>query len=117
MVWLKHDLRADDHTGLAAAASKHGSLFPLYVFDRRILRRNFSSSFVSLELKKYVFILMHMHLHFDIGFSDEMLEMVILALEDLRACLRSRGSNLMVRFGRVENVLPKLAIEVVVHGC
>ena len=41
-----------------------------------------------------------------------MLEMVILALEDLRDSLRSQGSNLMVRFGSVENLIPNLVKEV-----
>ena len=41
-----------------------------------------------------------------------MLEMVILALEDLRDSLRSQGSNLMVRFGSIENLIPNLVKEV-----
>ncbi|XP_024024888.1 uncharacterized protein LOC21387869 [Morus notabilis] len=83
VVWFKHDLRIDDHPGLVAA-SKHPDIIPLYVFDDRILRR----------------------------FSDEMLERVLLALEDLRSLLRSQGSNLMVRFGTAENVIQRLVKEV-----
>ncbi|KAJ4953251.1 hypothetical protein NE237_030083 [Protea cynaroides] len=46
------------------------------------------------------------------GFSDEMLELVILALEDLREWLKSQGSNLMIRFGSAENVILELVQEV-----
>ena len=38
VVWFKHDLRIDDHPGLAAAVSEpRRPVVPLYVFDRRIL--------------------------------------------------------------------------------
>ncbi|KAJ4980310.1 hypothetical protein NE237_031147 [Protea cynaroides] len=46
------------------------------------------------------------------GFSNEMLELVILALEDLREWLKSQGSNLMIRFGSAENVILELVQEV-----
>lgn len=48
------------------------------------------------------------------GFSEEMLEMILLALEDLRNSLTSQGSNLMVRLGNAEYVMQKLVREV---GC
>ena len=41
ILWFKHDLRVDDHPGLIAAASNSQSLLPLYVFDHRILSREF----------------------------------------------------------------------------
>jgi hypothetical protein len=40
ILWFKHDLRVDDHPGLVAA-SKSRALVPLYVFDHRILSREF----------------------------------------------------------------------------
>ncbi|XP_045832181.1 uncharacterized protein LOC123923534 isoform X1 [Trifolium pratense] len=83
ILWFKHDLRTDDHPGLLAA-SKFQSIVPVYVFDHRILSR----------------------------FSDEMLELVLFALQDLRESLRDRGSDLMVRFGNAENVIQNLAAEV-----
>ncbi|KAL0299403.1 UNVERIFIED_CONTAM: Pheophytinase, chloroplastic [Sesamum radiatum] len=69
IVWYKHDLRVEDHPGLVAA-SQHRCVVPLYVFDRRILSR----------------------------FSDEMLELLLFALEDLRKLLNEQGSNLMIRY-------------------
>ncbi|XP_021286133.1 uncharacterized protein LOC110417884 [Herrania umbratica] len=84
ILWFKHDLRLDDHPALVAAAETHRSLLPLYVFDRRILSR----------------------------YSDEMLELVLFALEDLRNSLKEQGSNLMIRFGSAENVIAELVKEV-----
>ncbi|KAK6132173.1 hypothetical protein DH2020_034098 [Rehmannia glutinosa] len=83
ILWYKHDLRIEDHPGLVAA-SQHRCVVPLYVFDRRILSR----------------------------FSDEMLELLLFALEDLRRLLKEKGSNLMIRFGRAENVIGELVKEV-----
>ncbi|CAK8575378.1 unnamed protein product [Lathyrus sativus] len=83
ILWFKHDLRTDDHPGLLAA-SEFRSLVPVYIFDHRILSR----------------------------FSDEMLELVLFALKDLRKSLQERGSDLMIRFGNAENVIQQLANEV-----
>ncbi|KAL8552576.1 hypothetical protein ACS0TY_001314 [Phlomoides rotata] len=83
ILWYKHDLRIEDHPGLIAA-SQHRCVVPLYVFDRRILSR----------------------------FSDEMLELLLFALEDLRKLLKEKGSNLMIRFGTAENVISRLVQEV-----
>ncbi|XP_028247592.1 uncharacterized protein LOC114425050 isoform X1 [Glycine soja] len=83
ILWFKHDLRTDDHPALLAA-SAFPSLVPIYVFDHRILSR----------------------------FSDETLELVLLAVEDLRKSLKDRGSDLVIRFGNAENVIQQLATEV-----
>ncbi|XP_073124044.1 uncharacterized protein [Henckelia pumila] len=83
IVWYKHDLRVEDHAGLVAAA-KHRCVVPLYIIDRRILSR----------------------------FSDEMLELLLFALEDLRKLLKEQGSNLMIRTGNAENVIRHLVEEV-----
>lgn len=84
VLWFKHDLRIDDHPGLVAAASRHRTVIPLYVFDRRILSR----------------------------FSDEMLELVLVAMEDLRESLKDQGSNLMIRFGSAEKTIREIVKEV-----
>ncbi|KDP22400.1 hypothetical protein JCGZ_26231 [Jatropha curcas] len=83
ILWFKQDLRVDDHPGLVEA-SKFSSLVPLYVFDHRIL----------------------------FGYSDDVLELVLFALEDLRKSLQDQGSNLMIRFGSAENVISDLVQEV-----
>ncbi|KAL6956415.1 hypothetical protein U1Q18_047022 [Sarracenia purpurea var. burkii] len=86
VLWFKHDLRVDDHPGLEAA-SRFRTVVPLYVFDRRILSR----------------------------FSDEMLELLLFALEDLRKSLKDQGFDLLIRFGTAENVIQELVKEVVAH--
>ncbi|XP_022736721.1 uncharacterized protein LOC111289719 [Durio zibethinus] len=83
ILWFKHDLRLDDHPALSAAVQMHRSILPLYVFDHRILSR----------------------------YSDELLELVLFALEDLRNSLKGKGSNLMIRFGSAENVIAELVKE------
>lgn len=84
IVWFKHDLRTDDHPGLVAAASEEFDVvIPLYVFDRRILS----------------------------GCSDERLELIVLAVEDLRKLLKELGSDLMIRFGVAESVIQELVKE------
>ncbi|XP_027103928.2 uncharacterized protein [Coffea arabica] len=84
IIWYKHDLRIDDHPALVAASHHHPMLLPLYIFDHRILSR----------------------------FSDEMLQLLLFALEDLRKSLKGQGSNLMIRFGNAETVIQHLAREV-----
>ncbi|TYI53173.1 hypothetical protein E1A91_D12G300300v1 [Gossypium mustelinum] len=83
VLWFKHDLRLDDHPALSAAET-HRFVLPLYVFDRRILSR----------------------------YSDDMLELLLFALEDLRKSLKEQGSNLMIRYGCAENVIKELVKEV-----
>ncbi|CAN1265269.1 Pheophytinase, chloroplastic [Linum perenne] len=83
IVWFKQDLRVDDHPGIVVA-SGFQAVIPVYVFDHRILSR----------------------------YSDEMLELVLFALEDLRRSLIRMGSNLMIRFGDAEAVIRSLALEV-----
>ncbi|XP_019264780.1 PREDICTED: uncharacterized protein LOC109242374 isoform X2 [Nicotiana attenuata] len=83
ILWYKHDLRVDDHPGIVAA-SMHRTLVPLYIFDPRILSR----------------------------FPDDMLELLLFALKDLKSSLREQGSNLMIRFGTAESIIEGLVKEV-----
>uniref|UniRef100_A0A2P2KGM3 Uncharacterized protein MANES_14G034100 n=2 Tax=Rhizophora mucronata TaxID=61149 RepID=A0A2P2KGM3_RHIMU len=83
VLWFKQDLRLEDHPGLVQAA-KSPALVPLYVFDHRILSH----------------------------YSDEMLELVVFALDDLRKLLKGLRSNLMIRFGSSENVIRDVVQEV-----
>ncbi|XP_068315909.1 uncharacterized protein [Pyrus communis] len=83
LVWLKHDLRIDDHPALLAA-SNHSAVVPIYVFDHRIISR----------------------------FPEKMQETVLIALQDLRSSLKDKGANLMIRLGNAENVIQELVKEV-----
>ncbi|OEL19972.1 hypothetical protein BAE44_0019005 [Dichanthelium oligosanthes] len=89
VVWFKHDLRIDDHPGLAAAvAEPRRPVVPLYVFDRRILA----------------------------GYSDKMLELLLFALKDLKMALKSQESDLLIGLGNAEDVVLKLVNEVTMQG-
>ncbi|KAK9103246.1 hypothetical protein Sjap_020500 [Stephania japonica] len=83
IVWFKHDLRTDDHPALTAA-SQYRVVVPVYVFDHRILAR----------------------------FSDEMVELVLTALREMKCEFGERGSGLMVRFGSAEVVVPEIVSRV-----
>lgn len=43
-----------------------------------------------------------------------MLESLLFALRDLKGSLSEQGSELMIRFGRVEKILPELVKEVLI---
>lgn len=52
---------------------------------------------------------------FAAGFSDEILELLLFALDDLRKSLKDQGSNLMIRFGNAESVIKELLREVTLN--
>eukprot|EP00898_Chlorokybus_atmophyticus_P003146 jgi/Chlat1/3832/Chrsp26S04060 len=109
IVWFKNDLRVHDngalvaaHDAVVAASSAPGSgsnsastpsLLPTYCFDPRIFGSATTHAF---------------HMPKTGGKARFILESV----EDLRDRLRERGSDLLVRVGRPEEVLPLLAREV-----
>lgn len=49
------------------------------------------------------------------GFSEEILELLLFALDDLRKSLKDQGSNLMIRFGNAETVIEELLREVTLY--
>lgn len=83
LLWFKQDLRIDDHPGLVRA-SQFKTLIPVYVFDRDICSR----------------------------LSSQMLEMLIDAVQNLKQLLRDQGSDLIIRYGRAEDILLALVKEV-----
>lgn len=48
-----------------------------------------------------------------VDFNEEMFELLLFAVTDLRSSLKDLGSNLMVRLGRTESVIQELVKEVV----
>ncbi|KAK4766595.1 hypothetical protein SAY87_008237 [Trapa incisa] len=83
ILWFKHDLRLEDHPGLVAAA-RYRSLVPLYIFDNRLLSR----------------------------YSKAMLDSLLFTLKELKDSLTELGSELMIRVGKIDKILPELAKEV-----
>ncbi|XP_078448055.1 DNA photolyase [Wolffia australiana] len=84
LIWFKRDLRLDDHPGLVLAASRHPVVVPIYVFDPRFLR----------------------------GYGDDILELLLFSLHDLRKALRDQGSDLLLAFGDASDEIMKVANQV-----
>ena len=87
LLWLRNDLRLHDHEALAEAAEGAGRLIPLYCFDPR----HFTET--------------------DYGFDKtgpHRALFLLESLESLRRSLRERGSDLVVRRGKPEDVIPEL---------
>jgi deoxyribodipyrimidine photo-lyase len=96
LVWFRRDLRVHDNEALAEAAAA-AELLPVYCFDpREYGRREFggSDSFAYRKTGSH-----------RAAFRRE-------SVADLRERLRERGSDLLVRHGRPEAVLPELAAAV-----
>ncbi|RWV96638.1 hypothetical protein BHE74_00050478 [Ensete ventricosum] len=88
LVWFRADLRLHDHEALSAANAASLSLLPVFLFDPRDFGRS-PSGFDRTGPYRARFI--------------------IDSVAELRRGLRRRGSDLVVRIGRPEVVLPELA--------
>jgi deoxyribodipyrimidine photo-lyase len=86
ILWLRRDLRVHDHPALEAARSGVEHLVPVFCFDDRVLHGRHS--------------------------SGPRTQFLLECLADLDRSLRARGSRLVVRHGRPETELPKLAAEI-----
>ncbi len=84
VVWFRRDLRLDDHPALSEAVARARSVVPLFVLDDRLLGS--AAPARSWFLRG--------------------------SLAELDAGLRARGSGLLVRRGRPEDVVPQVAAEV-----
>lgn len=89
VVWFKKDLRLEDHAPLVEAAAA-GPVLPLFVVEPAFWRRP------EHEASHWVFVRE--------------------GLVDLDAALRARGSRLVLRVGRVRDVLEALHADVGVDG-
>ena len=85
LLWLRRDLRVHDHPALEAARRQADHLVPVFCFDEQLLHGRHASG----------------------PRTQFMLE----CLDDLDRSLRARGSGLVIRHGRPERELPKLAGE------
>jgi len=87
IVWLRADLRVHDHPALSAAAAAHDHVVPLFVVDERLTSGG----------------------RFPSGPRNAFLRGCLAGLD---ASLRTLGAALVVREGRPEHVVPRLAREV-----
>jgi deoxyribodipyrimidine photo-lyase len=86
LVWFRRDLRLHDHPALRAAVDQHDRVVPVFCFDDRLLHGRHA--------------------------SGPRTQFLLECLADLDASFRARGSGLVVRHGRPEHELPRLAQEV-----
>eukprot|EP00899_Mesostigma_viride_P016661 jgi/Mesvir1/24997/Mv16955-RA.1 len=91
LVWLRNDLRVHDHEALARANDDASAVMPVFVFDPRDYGKS-ASGFDKTGPYRAKFLLE--------------------CVADLRANLRAKGSDLVVRVGHPEEVLPQLAKKV-----
>ncbi len=101
LLWFRTDLRLHDHEALAAALDRDADVVPVYIFDPRFFGRT-RQGFERTAAYRARFLRE--------------------AVEDLRQQLRQRGSDLIVRIGHPEAVLPQLAAatgapQVFYHRC
>jgi deoxyribodipyrimidine photo-lyase len=85
ILWLRRDLRIHDHPALEAARHRADHLVPVFCLDDRLLHGRHS--------------------------SGPRTQFLLECLADLDRSLQSRGSRLVIRRGRPEQEIPKLAAE------
>jgi len=88
LVWFRNDLRMHDQEALYKAASKAAQIIPVYCFDPRQFGRNALGFHKTGALRA---------------------QFLIESVEDLRLSLQRIGSDLIVRMGKPEEVIPTLA--------
>ncbi|KAK4534997.1 hypothetical protein CDCA_CDCA03G1022 [Cyanidium caldarium] len=87
LLWHRSDLRLDDNPALAAAVAEGNAVLPVYCFDPRQFGK---TSFGFEKTGRY------------------RAKFLIESVEDLRRSLRNKGSDLLVRTGKPEQVIPEL---------
>jgi len=91
IVWFRNDLRLHDNEALVDALGHNDEVLPLYVVDPRIFSGKTNYGFPKTGQYRMQFI--------------------IESLIDLRVNLRNLGSDLYIRYGFPEDVIPELARE------
>ena len=94
-MWFRNDLRLHDNEALLDSLTHNEEVIPLYVVDPRLFKGKTSFGFPKLGPYRRKFL-------------EE-------CLTDLRQGLRSLGSELYVRYGYPEVVIPELARNTKVH--
>ena len=91
ILWYCNDLRIHDHEALFKASEKTSEVIPVYIFDPRLLAEH--------------------HLGFPKTGKIRQ-QFLIESVKNLRENLQKIGSNLIVRTGFPEDILPQLAQEI-----
>jgi deoxyribodipyrimidine photo-lyase len=91
ILWYRNDLRIHDHEALFKASQKTSEVVPVYIFDPRIF------------------------IEHDLGFpkmGQLRHQFLIESVKNLQENLQKIGSNLIIRTGFPEDILPQLAQEI-----
>lgn len=90
LLWYRNDLRIHDHEALFKASEKTSEVIPVYIFDPRIFQKHPLGFPKTGELRH---------------------QFLIESVENLRQNLQKINSNLIVRTGFPEDIIPALAKE------
>lgn len=91
IVWFRNDLRLHDNEALTEALKHADEIIPVYVFDERIFGGKTRYGFPKTGVFRANFVLQ--------------------SVEDLRNSFRARGAELLVRIGKPEEEIAKIAEE------
>ena len=86
LFWFRRDLRLEDNTGLFYALQQEKNVLPLFIFDRKILDK--------LEDK-----------------ADARVEFIHSQLNEIKSQLEKKGSSLLVRYGKPEDIYREILEE------
>ena len=89
LLWFRNDLRVEDHPVLAGLPSDLAYLLPVYIIDPRLWQPDLLT-----QIPKA---------------GPHRLQFLLESLEDLKRNLQSLGSDLLIRVGHPEEVIPALA--------
>ena len=91
IVWFRNDLRVHDNEALCSALRMADEIIPVYIFDERIFHGKTRFGFPKTGKFRTKFILE--------------------SIADLRANIRHLGSDLVIRSGRPEDIIPEMTAE------
>jgi deoxyribodipyrimidine photo-lyase len=92
ILWFRNDLRLHDNEALTEAIQKADKILPVYIFDERVFKGKTSFGFEKTAEFRTKFI--------------------IESVSDLQKNLRALGSDLILRIGKPEEEIYKIALEV-----
>ena len=92
VVWFRQDLRLHDNEALTNALQRAKEVVPIFVFDERVFKGTTSYGFAKTAKFRAKFI--------------------IECVEDLRQSLQNLGIDLVVRIGKPEEEVAKLADQI-----
>lgn len=93
LLWFRNDLRVHDHEALFKASQQTSQVFPLYVLDPSIFQE------LAMGFPKT---------------GNLRTQFLFESIENLRKNLQSIGSNLIIRVGHPEEIIPTLAKELLI---